>query len=179
MEDKEYFKQFDIPLGSLGLGTHCFELEVNNTFFEKHGNEDITGADVRAKLNVEHLETMFIFNFHLNGNLYSTCDLCLEKLSIPVANDEKLILKIVSQACESDDSDIVFISENTHLYNVEQNLFEYLYALIPIRKVHQETGTETCNPEMLSLIENAKVKQTKETDGRWEALKELIERELK
>jgi uncharacterized metal-binding protein YceD (DUF177 family) len=173
MEDKDYFRQFDIHFGNLRFGKHCFDLEIDNTFFEKHDNEDITGANVGVQLEVERKETLVILHFRMSGTLYSICDLCLEKLSIPVAIDEKLLLKIVSEPCQSDSEDIVFISEKTYFYNVEQALFEYLYALIPIRKVHEETGTDTCNQEMLRLIENAKVKQTKHEDERWEALKNI------
>jgi uncharacterized metal-binding protein YceD (DUF177 family) len=173
VEDKDYFKQFDVHFGSLSFGKHCFDLEVNNTFFEKHENEDITGANVHVRLEIEREETLAILHFCMSGTLYSTCDLCLEKLSIPIANTEKLILKIVSEPCQSHDDNIVFITENTHSYNVEQAIFEYLYALIPIRKVHGAVETETCNQEMLLLIENAKAKQTKQTDERWEALKNI------
>ena len=173
MEDKDYFKQFDIYFGNLSLGRHCFHLEIKDTIFEKHGNEDITGANVSVQLELERKENLVIFYFQMCGTLYSTCDLCLEKLSIPVSNDEKLMLKIVSEPCESDDENIVFVGESTYFYNVEQAIFEYLYALIPIRKTHEEFGIESCNQEMLALIENAKVKQTKQEDERWEVLKNI------
>jgi len=173
MENKDYFKQFGIHFGNLSFGKHCFDLEIADTFFEKYDNEDITGANISVQLEVERQETLVILHFRLHGTLYSSCDLCLEKLSIPVAAEEKLILKIVSQPYESDADDIVFISENTHFYNVEQVIFESLYALIPIRKVHEDFGTETCNQEMLLLIEKAKVKQKKQEDERWNALRNI------
>ena len=173
MKDKDYFKQFDIQFGSLSFGKHCLDLEVKDTFFEKHGNEDITGANVHVQLEIERKETLVILSFSLRGTLSSICDLCLEKLSIPVANDEKLILKIVSNPGESDDENIVFISENSYSYNVEQAIYEYLYALVPIRKVHGEIGTETCNQDMLAFIERAKIKPVQQTDARWEALRNI------
>jgi len=173
MEERDYFKQFDIHFGNLSVGQHCSDLEISNTFFEKHSNEDIIGANIHVRLEVERKEALVILSFNLRGTLYSICDLCLEKLSIPVANDEKLILKIVPHPYESDDESLVFISENTYSYNVEQTLFEYLYALIPIRKVHGEIGFETCNQEMLALIENAKTRPILQEDARWEVLKSI------
>ena len=171
MKEKEYFKQFDIGFGNLSFGKHSLSVEVNNTFFEKFEIEDITGADVQVLIELERKETLVILHFDIQGNLYSICDLCLEEISIPVADNRKLILKIVSQPCQSDDEDIVFIKENTHSYNIEQVIFEYIYDLIPMRRVHGETGSGTCNQEMLSLIEKAKQKPPKQEDARWEALK--------
>ena len=171
MRDKDYFKQFDIRFGNLAFGKHRLSVEVNNTFFEKFEIEDITDANVCVQIELEREGTLVILHFDIEGVLYSICDLCLEEISIPVASTEKLILKIVSEPCQSDDDDIVFISENTHSYNIAQVIFEYLYALVPMRKVHGETGSGTCNREMLSLIENAKQRPINQEDARWEALK--------
>jgi len=173
MKEKDYFKQFDICFGNLSMGRHCLDLEINNTFFEKFDIEDVTGAKVQVQVELERKETMVILNFDMQGILYSTCDLCLDEISIPIADNKKLILKFVSEPCQSDDEDIVFVQENSHTYNIEQVLFEYLYALLPMRKVHGETGSGTCNQKMLSLIENAKIKPAIREDARWEALKQI------
>ncbi|MCL2131332.1 MAG: DUF177 domain-containing protein [Lentimicrobiaceae bacterium] len=173
MKSKDYFKQFDIHFGSLGFGTHRLDLEVNDMFFEKHDIEDIIGGKVHVRLELERKETLVVLHFSMEGTLSSVCDRCLDEISIPAAGEETLMLKIVSEPCESDDENIVFIQENVHSYNVEQTVFEYLYAMIPMRKVHGETGNGTCNPEMLELIEKAKAKPTKQEDSRWEALKQI------
>jgi uncharacterized metal-binding protein YceD (DUF177 family) len=171
MKEKDYFKQFDICFGNLSFGKHSLSVEVKDTFFEKFEIEDVTGADVQVLIELERKETLVILHFEMQGDLYSVCDLCLEEITIPVADSRNLILKFVSEPCQSDDEDIVFIKENTYSYNVEQVIFEYIYALMPMRKVHGETGSGTCNQEMLSLIENATQKPTEREDARWEALK--------
>ena len=173
MEDKNYFKQFDIQFGNLNLGKYRSDLEVNCSFFEKHSNEDVIDANIAIQLDIERKETLIILHFNMEGTLYSNCDLCLEKISIPVHHSESLILKIVPNPHESDDENIVFINENVYSYNVEQIIFEYLYALLPIRKVHGEIGPQTCNQNMLSLIEKAKAKPLKQVDARWDALKSI------
>ena len=173
MKDKDYFKQFDICFGNLSMDKHCLSIEVNNTFFEKFDIEDITGADVRVQVELERKETMVILRFDIQGILFSICDLCLEEIAIPIADTKTLILKMVSEPTLNNDDDIVFIPENAHNYNVKQVIFEYLYALIPMRKVHGETGVGTCNQKMISLIENAKIKPVIQEDARWEALKQI------
>jgi uncharacterized metal-binding protein YceD (DUF177 family) len=173
VKGKDYFKQFDIRFGSLAFGTHQIEVEVNDLFFEKHKNEDIQGCNVDVRLTVERKETMVSFLFDMQGYVVSFCDLCLERLTMPVSKQEILLLKTTGKAKESDSENIVFIGEKEHSYNIEQIMYEYIATLIPIRKVHQETGDETCNPEMLRLIEQAKSPSSPHYDERWDVLRDL------
>jgi uncharacterized metal-binding protein YceD (DUF177 family) len=173
MKEKEYFKQFDIKFGSLAIGSHQMEVEVSDLFFEKHRNEDIQGCNIHIDITIERKETMISFEFDIKGYVISFCDLCLEKLTMPVTKQEVLILKTTGKAQESDNENIVFVGDKEYSYNIEQIIYEYIVTLIPIRKVHQETGNETCNPEMLKLIEQAKEKPSPKYDERWEVLKNL------
>jgi uncharacterized metal-binding protein YceD (DUF177 family) len=173
VKDKSYFKQFDIRFGSLAFGNHKMEIEVNDLFFEKHINEDIQGCNINIRLTVERKETMVSLDFDIQGSLISFCDLCLEKLTMPVEKHETLILKTTGKSKESDDENIVFVGEKEYSYNIEQIIYEYIVILIPIRKVHQETGNETCNPEMLKLIEQTKKTSSPQYDERWNVLKNL------
>jgi uncharacterized metal-binding protein YceD (DUF177 family) len=149
------------------------EIEVNNLFFEKHKNEDIQGCNINILLTVERKETMVSFDFDIEGSLISSCDLCLEKLTMPIATHEILILKTTGKAKESNSENIVFVGEKEYSYNIEQIVYEYIVTLIPIRKVHQETGDETCNPEMLKLIEQIKKTSSPQHDERWDVLRNL------
>jgi uncharacterized metal-binding protein YceD (DUF177 family) len=173
VKGKEYFKQFDIRFGSLALGNHQFEVEINNTFFEKYENDDIKDIDIKVNIIVDRKETMVVLNFDLRGIIVSFCDICLENLTIPIEKQEMLILKTTGIARESDNENIVFIREKENIYNIEQLLYEYIVTSIPIRKVHQETGNETCNPDMLKRIEEAKNVSYNQEDERWEVLKNI------
>jgi uncharacterized metal-binding protein YceD (DUF177 family) len=173
MKDKDYFRQFDIRFGSFAFGSRQIDIEVNDLFFEKHKNEDIQGCNVNLHLTVERKETMVSLEFDLQGDVISFCDLCLEKLTLPVSKQEILILKTTGKPQENDNENIVFLGEKEYSYNIEQIIYEYIATLIPIRKVHQETGDETCNPEMLKLIEQAKGTPSRQFDERWNVLKDL------
>ena len=172
MKKNEYFKQFDIRFGSLALGKHQREIEIEKAFFEKHINDDIKDASVMIKIDIEKKENMVHLFFNLSGNLHTTCDLCLENLIIPVNQKEVLLLKMTDTAKESDDENIVYLKNTEYTYNVEQVIYEYLLTLIPMRKTHQDLG-EQCDKSMLELIEKAKIKQEPIVDERWEALKNI------
>ena len=173
MGDKKYYKQFDIRFGTLAVGYHQQEVEINQSFFEKYNNEQITDANIIIKIDVDRKENMVSLDFNIEGTIISYCDLCLEELRIPVAKHEILILKIVKENQESDDESIVFLGEKEHTFNTEQIISEFLMSLIPMRKTHQEIGDQACNQQMLDLIEQAKVKSSPIEDERWEALKNI------
>ena len=175
MKDREYFKQFDIRFGSLALGNHQMEVEVNRSFFEKYKNDDVLCADIHVDITIERKETMVGLNFDMQGNVVSTCDICLEELTIPISKKESVILKITGQAKESDNENIIFLGEKEYFYNIEQLMYEYIVTSIPIRKVHQETGYGKCNPDMLKRIEEVKNNSFEHEDERWKVLKEKFE----
>ena len=173
MKDKNYFKQFDIRFGSLAIGNHQQEVEINQSFFERYDNEQITDANIIIKINIDRKESMVSLDFEIEGTLVSYCDLCLEELTISVAKHEILILKITGEAKESDDENIIFLGEKEYTFNTEQVINEYLMSLIPMRKTHQEISNGSCNQQMIDLIEQAKAKPSQAFDERWEALKNI------
>ncbi|MBO4582068.1 MAG: DUF177 domain-containing protein [Bacteroidales bacterium] len=175
MEDKTYFKQFDINIASLKNGKHDFDMQVDKTFFEKHVNEDITDANVLIKLMVSCEDNIVNMDFDMQGYLVSTCDICLEEMHISVSKHDKLILKKVDTPRTSDDEDIVFITEKDYKFNVEQYIYEYLMVAIPIRKEHSnKNDNDRCNPLMLELIQkNQEQSQEPHYDSRWDALKKI------
>ena len=173
MENKKYFKQFDIRFGLLTLGYHQQEVEINQSFFERYNNEQITDANVIIKINIDRKENMVSLDFELEGTLVSYCDICLEELTIFVEKHEILILNIVGEAKESDDENIIFLGEKEYFFNTEQVINEYIMSLIPMRKTHQEIEKTPCNQQMLDLIEQAKAKPSPAFDERWEALKDI------
>ena len=173
VKEKNYFKQFDIRFGTLPFG-HCqMEVNVSRLFFEKYKNDDILDCNICININVERKQTMVSLNFDLKGIIVCLCDRCLEKLTIPIARQETLILKTTGIAQERENEDIVFVGEKEYSYNIEQIVYEYIVGLIPMRKVHQQTGEETCNADMLKLIEEAKNASSPKEDGRWDVLKNI------
>ena len=173
MKDKNYFKQFDIWFGSLAIGCHQQAVEINQSFFEKYDNEQIINSNIIININIDRKENMVSLDFKMAGTLVSYCDICLEELTIFVEKHEILILKIIGEAKESDDENIIFLGEKEYFFNTEQIINEYLMSLIPMRKTHQEIEDTPCNQQMLDLIEQAKAKPFQAFDERWEALKNL------
>lgn len=176
MEDKSYFKQFDVEFVKLPLGKHGFECKVDKTFFEKHTNDEISDADVKVSLQVEKLETLMYFRFHIEGDITLKCDLCLDNLHFPVDTAEDFVLKKAHRdEVPTEDENMIYLEPDAYSYNIEQIVYELIYASVPMRKVHSDYPGQQCNQEMLDLLEahQQKEEEEKECDPRWEALKNI------
>ena len=175
MEDKIYFKQFDIEFIKLPLGVSVMNLEVDRRFFEKHTNDEISDAAVNILLQIEKKERFMRFQFHLTGTITLRCDICLEKLYCPIDVTEFYTLrKAEKDEQPSEDEQMIFLSPEAYSYNVEQLLYEMIYAAVPMRKVHEDYLGQQCDPDMLNLLK-AHQKNEKNTtcDPRWDARKNL------
>ena len=174
MEDKVYFKQFDIEFVKLPLGQHELTLEVDKRFFEKHTNDEISDSEVKVRLQVEKKEHLMRFRFLLRGTVTLKCDLCLEALLFPLETEEDFIVKMTPKEEEApEDEHCIHLPEKAFSFNVEQLVYELIYAAIPMRKVHEDYPGQQCNASMLSLLEAHQQKKNTECDPRWEALKNI------
>lgn len=175
MENKVYFKQFDIEIIKLPLGFSDFQLNANKLFFEKHPNDEILDANVGILINVEKKENLIAFNFHLRGTLTLKCDICLENLSYPLDVKDTLIIKQGNKSVyDINDESIVYLSPDAYKYNVEQIVYELICSNIPMRKVHGDYEGQECNKEMSRILKKLQKSENKErTDPRWDALKDL------
>ncbi len=164
-------EKYSIPFAGLARGSHPFEFEIDDQFFEAFENSVISKAKVHVELDFNKAETVLTLNFHLTGYITQTCDRCLEEFNIPV--DERKILLVrfgIPGVGETDD--IIVIPHSDHQINVAQHIYEYLSLMVPMRVVHpdDENGNPGCNPEFLNRLEN---NPESTGDPRWEILKKL------
>jgi uncharacterized metal-binding protein YceD (DUF177 family) len=119
---------------------------------------------------------MFFFDY--SGEVRTTCDRCLDELTMPIAGSESLCVKF-SDTEQSDDEDVVFLPEKAHSIDLAQWMYEYVAVAMPIQCVHPDDaeGNPTCDPEMMQyLTEEAtpdSPEEERETDPRWDVLKTL------
>lgn len=167
-----YLDQFVIPFRGLGIGTHLFEFEIDNKFFECFEYSEVKEANVNLALNLEKDDRMLTLTFAFRGILGVMCDRCLEQVFFPVDSVELLYIKFGDEEKEEDDN-VLVIPETEYKIGLGHHIYEMLSLLLPFRRVHpdDENGKSTCNPEMLSILSKHKAHQV--DDSAWEALKKL------
>ena len=159
---------YTIQFVSLAQGTHHFEYEINNTFFEELDCNDFINASFHVDIEFIKQSTMMLLNFSFSGKIVVPCDRCLDDVSIPVAGLEKLIVKFGNNTL-NDNDDILILQEGEHELNVAHYIYEFIELHIPNRKTHKEGD---CDEETMKKLNELKVnKSSEDIDPRWSALK--------
>ncbi len=163
---------FIIPFRGLALEVHRFHYEIDGTFFEELDYSELQEASVIVDLDLDRQERMLVLDFDIRGTVNVTCDRCLDAFPLPVDNRWQLIIKF-GEEYEEESDDVIVIPHEQHQIDVTQFLYEYITLMVPIRKVHSddEDGNSTCNPEMLSILEQHS--EHGDTDERWDVLRGL------
>ncbi len=162
-------KDYTIQFVSLKQGTHFFEFDVDNKFFEEFDDCEFIDSTFKVELEFIKQSTMMLLNFSFNGTITVPCDRCLDDVIIPVEGEEKLIVKFGKEEY-SDTDDIVVLPENEYEINVAQYIYEFIEINIPQRKIHEEGE---CNEEAIKKLNELEVKNDKDIDPRWSALNNL------
>ena len=168
-------EKYSIPFAGLAKGSHPFEFEIDDQFFESFENSVIQKANVHVDVDFDKAETVLTLTFRLKGFITQTCDRCLEEFDIPVDTTQILLVRFgIPGVGETDD--IIVIPHSEHQLNVAQHIYDYLSLMVPMRVVHpdDENGNPTCNPEFLERLKQETEKNENQTgDPRWEILKSL------
>lgn len=175
---------YKIPLKSLAAGKHKFNYLLDNKFFEliDDGTADVKRGKVNVDVDIKASDSIFEFEFKINGTVYAPCDRCLDDITMPVDIENKLIVKFGADYSEEND-EIVIIPEEDGEINIAWFLYEFIILSLPMKKVH---APGQCNKAMSSKLNKHKVSSENDndmddlddmedssSDSRWDALKDL------
>ncbi|MCK5766405.1 MAG: DUF177 domain-containing protein [Bacteroidales bacterium] len=167
----EALQEFVIPFLGLKEGVHDYAFDIDAEFFESFEYSEIEQGKVHVDLSLDRQERMLIFNFTISGSVQLPCDRCLTLMDLPVDGENRLIVKFGPEWKEESD-EILIIPEKESRIDISSFIYEYIMLLLPYKRVHPE-GEAHCDPEML---ERLGWHSARETDPRWEALKDLKNR---
>ena len=167
-----YFAQFIIPVTGLKPGSHQFDFEIDDSFFEHFEYSEIQKGLIPLHLVIEKEDNLLVFLFDFKGRVRVPCDRCSEQFDLPVEGKDRLILKFGSDFHEeSEEIQVVPIGENH--FDLSPFIYEFIQLSLPVRKVHpdNESGESTCDPGVISRLED--LATSSEPDPRWEVLSRL------
>ena len=169
---------FNIPFKGLGLGTHKFDYQIDNSFFGLFDGSIVDNGRVNVEVCMEKESTVTSIYIRLKGMVRIVCDRCLELYDQPVESENKVFVKIGENPFDEGD-DVVWIGVNEHLINVAKLIYDFIIIAIPIRQVH--LNDEECDPEMMLRLkslavsdENKEEESEEKIDPRWRELKKLL-----
>jgi uncharacterized metal-binding protein YceD (DUF177 family) len=170
-------KEYIIQFVGLSVGTHLFEFDINDKFFESLDYSEIKQGNIQVKLSLLKQSNMMVLQFEISGTVKTSCDRCTVQFDLPVNANYKLIVKIGGSDTGNEDDDIVTIAANEHELDLSQHLYEYITLSLPIKRVHPDNlkGETTCDKKMLKELNNylTENEEKSPSDPRWEELRKI------
>ena len=78
-----------IDLSRLPIGTHSFDIQLDNEFFESLEKSEILRGEVAAQVTLNLREEDYQLKIAVRGTVFVVCDRCLDPMPLEIeANDE-------------------------------------------------------------------------------------------
>ncbi len=170
-------KQFSLPFTGLKLGTHQFEYELDDAFFNAFEYSLIKSGKLKVDLELEKQETMMLLKFKVIGTVNLDCDKCLSEFPLPINLYERQIVKFAEAEMESDDDEIISLSRKDVAIDISGPLYEMINVAVPYIKNCAQANKD-CDQEMIARLDQLSIEKQHEeneqnSDPRWEALNKL------
>lgn len=159
--------EYIIKFEGLKQGTHFYEFNVNNAFFEKYDCFEFEKSSFKIDLEFKKQSTMMVLTFNFTGTITVPCDKCLDQVEVEVSGEEKLVVKFGNE--EYDESDeILVLPQREHELNVAKYIYEFININLPQKRIHIEG---LCNQHVINEFEKVEQKNEIDIDPRWSMLK--------
>ena len=129
-----------IDLSRLPVGTHSFDIQLNNDFFASLEKSEILSGEVAATVVLKLREEDYTLSIAVHGTVFVVCDRCLDPMPLEInANDEMS----------------ASLNDAAELPNGEIDLSWLAYEIVSINipLVHSHQPGE-CNKQMELLLHN-------------------------
>ena len=134
-----------IDLSRLPIGTHQFDLQLDNDFFSSVEKTEILSGNVAATVTLNLREDDYSLTIALKGSVFVTCDRCLDPVSVDI-QDEQEIWSDDEEEITNDQSPIT-----NHQLDLSWLVYELVSINIPLVHCHPTGG---CNPQMDLLLQS-------------------------
>ena len=184
------FDLYKVDLKSMKQDVQEISYLLDNQFFANIESDDIQKGKVNILLTVTKTLDVFNLTFKIHGTVTIPCDRCLDDMDYPIETTARLIVKFGKDYAEESD-EIVVIPESEGVINLAWFLYEFIALAIPIKHIH---APGKCNKQMTTKLKKHTAKAEDDADDfddvelgdddseadidpRWDALKELKEKE--
>ncbi len=167
---------YSIKFEGLKQGTHLFEFDVDNAFFEEFDCFEFKDTAIAVGLEFEKQSTIMVLTFDFLGAVTVPCDRCLDDVEVEVSGEERLIVKFGNEEYD-DTEEILMLPVHEYELNVAKYIYEFININIPQKRIHDEG---LCNQDVISKLEKvapaAKEEESDneiEVDPRWASLQDI------
>ncbi len=164
-----------IQISGLSFGVHQFEFEINNDFFSSIQDSLIHKGHFHVNAVLDKKPRMLVLDLSIHGSMNTSCDRCLEAISLPLEGNQQYTFKYKTDIEEQDlDSELIFISGTEQILDISPWVHETICLVVPMIKAYdcENDPAANCNEEILNLINT----QEKESNNNpiWDTLRKEL-----
>ena len=130
-----------IELSRMPIGTHIFDIQLDNDFFASLEKSEILSGEVSAKVTLNLREEDYQLHIAVHGTVFVVCDRCLDPMPLEIEDEQEIF-------SEDEENDQMV---NDKMVNLQWLAYEIVSINIPI--VHSHQAGE-CNKQMELLLHN-------------------------
>ena len=128
-----------IDLKRLPVGTHQFDIQLDDEFFKALEKSEILSGNVACKATLNLREEDYQLNIAVHGTVFVVCDRCLDPMPLEIEDEQEIF-------SEDEENDQMV---NDKMVNLQWLAYEIVSINIPI--VHSHQAGE-CNKHMELLL---------------------------
>lgn len=168
-------EQLVIQFGGLGTGTHVFEYDIKDKFFEQFEYSEVKKAHLQLSIDFVKQNSVITLHLKINGTVGIICDRCAGDYDFPISIAETIFLKNGDVAENNDNLIVLPFGES------EVDLTKYIYELtivaLPVRRVPCEIDKliYKCDKETLKNLNKFSIEEKSKSSEKtiWDELKKV------
>ncbi|MCT4623858.1 MAG: DUF177 domain-containing protein [Schleiferiaceae bacterium] len=176
-------KDFNIVFSGLKLGTHHFDYQLDQRFFDLFDFDEMENPNLNVEVEFEKMNNMLELDFSLNGEYTALCDVTGKPFQLPVSNAFHLVVKFGAEY-NDENEEILVLPFESYEVNIAQFVYELAVLSIPQKKIHPDVESGNIDEETEALLNKYKLdkepeegdEQESKTDPRWDKLKDLLDK---
>lgn len=147
-------EEYIIPYLGLKNGEHKFQYHLDNGFFAHFETSKITEADLSVDILFDRRDSVVTVSIACEGTFNATCDRCTSQISIPMAFDDRVIIKLEEEK-PGEEVEVVFMDPNTSHIDLAPHIYEAVHVHLPIQNLKDCEADEyqSCDHEVLDRLE--------------------------
>jgi len=187
-------KEFDIAFSGLKIGTHEFEFQIANDFFDLFEYDEFNSVNVDVKATLIKKETLMELYLSQTGTVNIPCDVTGENFDLPIENNWQIIIKF-GEEYNDDNEELLIIPYSEYQVNIAQYIYEMIALSVPVKRVHPSIAADyevddfdeddfdflqEYNEDDFADVDeddptdDSNQNKNKEIDPRWDELKKLL-----
>lgn len=164
-------KDFQIAFSGLKLGSHQFEFQIEDPFFQLFEYAELDSGQINAIVLLEKKSSMLELEFQIRGAVTLACDTCTDNYTQSVEGNFRQIVKFSDIAEPEETDEIIILPTNEHTLEIAHPLYEFIHLSLPSRRAHP--NEVDCNQDVLKKLEELAYQKPEAKDPRWSALQNL------